>query len=115
MPVLVVAGVELRLARILVRDVALFPGREARLDRLWIGAGPQLHIDMAVLAAPAGEHVGRVEIIAGIVEPGDAGGLAMRVLRQILQDAGVAEVAGRTTERSVGREYVGGGEVWGGR
>ena len=70
-PILVVAGVELGLAAILVGDVALLPcGRPASIA-FGVGARAQLHIDPAVLAAPAFEHLRRVGVAGGVIEPRD--------------------------------------------
>ena len=92
-PVLVVAGVEPRLAGILVGDGAPFPGLQAGADCADVGAGPQFHIDIAVLAAPAFEPLRRVGIVGDEIDADQAVDLEVRVAGQIAQDAGDVEVA----------------------
>jgi hypothetical protein len=63
-PVLVVAGVEMRLAGILVGNGACSQAASCDVMLPTSAPGPQFQIDPAVLAAPAGEDVGLVDIVA---------------------------------------------------
>ena len=93
MPILIVARIEPGLAGILVGYRPLLPGLETSRDRIDVGAGAQLHVDITVLAAPAFQRLGRVVIVGDEIDPEQAVDPEMRIARNIAQDSGDPEIA----------------------
>ena len=87
-PVLVGAGIVDGLPEGLVGDVAALPGRQLRLDRGGIGAGPQGEEHPARLATPAGQEGGLVGEPARQIDAGDHREADRAVQRQVADHAG---------------------------
>src|SRR4029453_876845 len=91
-PILVVAGVVVDAGIRLGGNVALLPGGNLRFHRLGVRTGPELGVDVARLAAPAGQELRVLGVVALVIDAPDRRDLEVRVLRQVLQNADDLEV-----------------------
>src|SRR3954452_14942747 len=93
-PVFVIAAIRTNAAVELIWDVALLPGRHLGLERANLGPGLHLCVDPARPAAPAGEIVWGLGVVAGEIQAHDGVRLDVRILRQVLEHADDPEIAG---------------------
>ena len=92
--ILIVAGIDRRLADRFVRNITPLPGGHLGVDRLRIGARPKLHVHITGLPAIFGQEGRRIAEISRGIEPDEDVESHVRIARQILDDAGDPVVDG---------------------